>query len=542
MNRVLYYVSCFLTCISVCGALIVAGCSEGIPTRVEDAIDGEFGMLITGPSVRVDYNVAGGTDESVSVDDVASPLAGLRLTIPNGAYNAGRHWSISYAEIRSHRYTTLFRPVTPLIRIVNSGGFAARPLRLRIPIHLPESMLPVAFRYDKINGTLEALAPISRSTNAFEVMIRQSSEIVVSAISFSEIYSFGGYDIGFDPTYDGWSFVNEPTLTARSGISPGMSIGAAEYFERFRGVPLIGKAFDNVRYGFPTQDVWWDDATGIALCTNLQLLYESANASWVFGNGYSPQDPIWSVSAFDQFWTICYALMVTTRPQPLLTRVKNDPTKPVHVMLVHGWHIEEAFNLGRLLVYDPNNIHSKRNEIRFALESDEIGPFETAVSAEALSYGLITMYDIIRFVPLSTLCDPGDVRRVWENSMASPPPTGSFTPYEVFAKPVDSSAHSRVKLRDAASGEFTELPFAEFTLEIESADPALSLVPVVFIYAKDSGKSVPLPQQSKVSLSDLNGDNRVGVFATDQRPLMQFPWVESFWTGFRWYNIRFRPK
>ncbi len=522
-------------------ALLGSGCDDGIPTTVDDAVNGKFGMLITGPFVLVsDFRVYG-SEAVLTYDNTASPLSGFRLIVPAGAFDVATTWKLSYAEIRAHRYTSIFHPVTPLIRLENGGMYATRPMRLRIPIELPDSVLPVAFRYDNVSGILEALPPVSRTPAYLEVLIRESSEIVVSAISYRELRGLGGYDMGFDPFCDGWAFPNYPTINTRGGFSPGMSIGAAWYFERYRGNPPIEAAFDNKRYDFGTSEIWEDDATGIDLCVRVQGLFERANSSWIYGEGFSLQDPIWITSGWDQFWTICYALMLTGRPQSLLLRVKSDPTKPVHVMLVHGWHFDEAFGMGRLLVYDPNNINDKRNEIRIASGFDELGPIETATNSMELSQGILTSYDMIRFMPWSILYDHRTLLREWKNSAATLLTNGAYTSFEVFAIPVDTTIHERVKLRDLAAVARIELPFTAFRIIVESSDPDYDH-PVVFTHSSGTGERVIIPWRSIISLDSIGTDTLIGVYMFEFKlnPTPP-PLTIASWAGFRWYRLRYIP-
>ncbi len=93
----------------------------------------------------------------VTINKPGNVLNGMTITIPTGAYTNARPFTVTSFEIKSHKFGTNVNPITPLIRVTSSGGYADGIYEVKIPITLPQGEIPLVFIYDEQTGKLEPM-------------------------------------------------------------------------------------------------------------------------------------------------------------------------------------------------------------------------------------------------------------------------------------------------------------------------------------------------------------------------------------------------
>jgi PKD repeat protein len=515
--------------IMVClGALLIlAACSEDDSTAPGQ---GDSGMITNGEWTELTQGSVAASGGSVSVNQSASLLHGLQLDVPTGAYSSGTQVTIRSADITEHGFGENFDPVTPLISVENGGEFADIPMTLHIPLPDLQGRFPVAFYYNRAEGTLEALTPVEIGDDYLDVAVRHFSEIVVSATQIDLLRQGGGFHTLFDPQSNGWSFVNYGTWPEHEGICGGMSIGAARFYKNFKSSPAIRGFYDNDAYWFRTPKVWQDDATGLRYCTELQKQFITDSKIWTL-DGKSPLDPIWNRSEEDHFWSLCYSLLVINQPQFLYLGVRNDANAPGHAIIAYAYEIEAS--RGRLLVYDPN-YPGKQGEIIFDFTAKKFLPYTSAANAGALEDGHTFAYNEIIFVPLSTICDQAKLDQIWQKVQNGTIGKGIFPTYELWAVPIDNEDLPRVKLLDASTGKTTFLPYDKFTVEIEPSDKSLDYTMVSWVDLPDIGEIEKKDPAGEIKVERPDGENLVGM----QVNVKPAAGKDGAWAGFQWFKIR----
>lgn len=516
----LHAIACFAIAV-----FLLSACSGDDPASP----DGDSGKISTGEMTQIlEENV--GSGGTVTVPASGAALAGLELEVPAGAYDGSNTVTISYADITEHDFGSDFDPVTPLIRIENGGAFAARPMRLRIPLPDIGDRFPVAFYYDRAEGTLEAIAPVDRSAAWLDVAVRHFSEIVVSATQIDLLRRGGGFHSLFEPSVNGWSFVNDGAYPEPGGMCAGMSIGAAHFFKDFDASISLANHFDNEQLWFRTPNIWQDDVAGIKFCAELQKAFVTDNSFWTSGGG-TPFDGFVNKSEEDQFWSLCYAMLVTSQPQLLYLAVRNNASAEAHAIIAYAYEIEAAE--GRLSVYDPN-YPGTQGTITFDFASKSFRPYTSAANARAFEEGSTFAYDEIVFFPLSSVCDVKEIDRIWKKIGAKTIGQGQYPSYELWAAPVGNKDLPRVKLLDAADGKTTYLPYSEFTVEIVPSDKSIPFILTSWVDLPDIGEFERKQPAGVITLERPASDNLVGIQVNAK------PSGENYtsWAGFHWFKIR----
>ncbi len=156
--------------------LISSSCSSSSPSVDSNmASTGNTGTITRGvsvSSVTTSINRGGGT---IVVTDPASPLAGMKITVPPDSFEDPVRFDVSSAPIDEHSFGEDFNPITPLITIDNGGGYSEELLEVTIPVTVPEGHFAMGFLYDEETGQLEGLPLISQDDSSITVTTRHFS-------------------------------------------------------------------------------------------------------------------------------------------------------------------------------------------------------------------------------------------------------------------------------------------------------------------------------------------------------------------------------
>ena len=194
-----------------------------LPPRSDNLAPGKRQAVVSqtiGPS--------GGT---LAVHDPASPINGLTIAVPAGAYDHDTRFSVSIRPIAGHQFGPDFNPITPLIRVdmrcsaAPGPCFAAEPMTVEIPIQIADGEFAMAFLYDLQSGKLEGLPPIELSPGRLTLVTSHFSDLVVSKVDPARLQQIA-IDTGFKPGVDDWQFTNNGSVIAPRGHCAGQSISA----------------------------------------------------------------------------------------------------------------------------------------------------------------------------------------------------------------------------------------------------------------------------------------------------------------------------
>lgn len=241
---------------------------------------------------------SGGT---ITVTAPGAALDGMTIDVQAGSYAEPRTFSIRTEAIQAHTFGPDFNPISPLVTIRNGGGYAERPMVLRVPVRVPEGHFAMGFLFDEATGTLEGL-PILESepdhvtvfTMNFEHNRRDAdvtlgalswgsasgaledagaeSKIVMSSVPSSRLLGEG--NTGFTPGVDDMPFINRGSHAEPGGFCAGSSIGAMWYYTNKKQAgaePIWTRLEGDGRRGIQTLE--YDDVAGIKFASMIQTGY-----------------------------------------------------------------------------------------------------------------------------------------------------------------------------------------------------------------------------------------------------------------------------
>lgn len=442
----------------VLGVLVLAaGCDDGTPISLRDAVTGGSTALRTGAFEELGSSSIGSAGGSVEVNKPGHAMNGLRITVPASALSQTEQFRISSAPVLGHTFGEKFRPVTPVISIENGGSESSRMIRVRIPLTVPASTPVTAWYYDPENGTLDPIVTAERGAQYVEIGVRHFSMIVVSEFQKDYFLQGGGYASFFDPTLHGWSFENVGTSVCPGGICAGMSIGAAHVYKNFKATITLKPWFDNNRLWFATPTLWQDDADGLQFVTAAHKKFFIDR--WVdrseLVNDYL------DAPKTDNVWNLIHALVLLNQPQMLYIRVRNETN--AHAIVAYGYTITPA--QVQFKVYDPN-YRDATGIITFDFAEGDFLPYTSSTNAGALRDGVTFNYNDICFLPTSTLCAPKEVDRLLALANNHRAGDGVFPKYRLEATDPSQPSRPAIVLTDIPSSGTYTIPYPIMTLSI----------------------------------------------------------------------------
>ncbi len=346
------------------GSLLVQQCHSNAVTPNEPS---KFEL---GPSIDLGSSQVASPGVA-SVQKNGHPLNGLTITVPDSAYQGTRQFTISSSEIISHDFGSLVHPISPLIKVVSSGGYANNIYELNIPISLPSGSFPLVFIYNDHNAKLEPL-PIKsftasnvvaltrhfatsiidqqRSTGGIQIQAAEEySKIFVSSMQESTVLNTPVISSGFKPGVDDWEFPNYGSYLETGGHCAGQNMAAMWYYFEQKsktGEKLFNRFSDN-------PNLWEDDARGYRFCSVIQKDFDWESAAIRFFDKYIDRN-----QSLDRmkFLTVAGAMLVTGEPQGIgiyrETGIGNDglPVYGGHDLICYQIGVVE----GKLYISDPN--------------------------------------------------------------------------------------------------------------------------------------------------------------------------------------------
>lgn len=252
--------------------------------------------ITTYPSACLMNQALGPGQATLTVASLGSPLNGLQITIPDGAFPSGTNLRVDVAAIASSSLPLGILPLSPFIRIDTGVIEPNRSLSIKIPVTIPVNANPLVHCFDPITGEIGLVPIIARTSNSVTVYKRlfgnrQSSMSVIrpgkkeSQIGRPETAS--GLFVGEHPRsvdVPGFSIANLwKVVNSRGSIvtTEGFCMGWAatvDWCYHNKRSPRIGEEYYEItsRNGavdqrFNTPAIWQDNCQAMRLVSQAQL-------------------------------------------------------------------------------------------------------------------------------------------------------------------------------------------------------------------------------------------------------------------------------
>lgn len=245
-------------------------------------------QIKTGQKVEISSTPISSTGGTIKVSKPGTPVDGVEIVIPPGAYATTQTIDIAYSEIKSHLLGAYFNPVSPLINVRCDGGYSNDLMTITIPVNIPDGHIPIGFYLDRSTGKLEGIPVASATSNSITLLTRhffsgnklrvdesslksasveknEGANIIVSSMSESILRAQPMISSGFTPGVDDWEFTNYGSYIASGGHCAGQTVTSMwYYFEKKAGEGSLFSRFSE------SPKLWQDNARGYRLCSVIQ--------------------------------------------------------------------------------------------------------------------------------------------------------------------------------------------------------------------------------------------------------------------------------
>ena len=208
--------------------------------------------------VTLPTQTVGAAGGIVIVDRPGSPVNGLTLVVPPGAFPASQIVGISYASSTGFAVPARTKAISPAITFRTSDGrLAAKPLLITIPVSVPSGTFPQLLLRDPATGRQELLTTVDYTPTSVTAMTGHLSgtRLMGKDGSFTKAAGAQGnaalsdpsgvgivvvidtpldeleldHDSGFRPGVDSWEFAADQTILTDL-YAPGLAATEAWYF------------------------------------------------------------------------------------------------------------------------------------------------------------------------------------------------------------------------------------------------------------------------------------------------------------------------
>jgi len=362
-----------------------------LPTAVGPALQAAAGQVLhgsitTGPSEIAVQGALPASGGVITVTKPGSPIEGLKIASPAGAYPSGQQVTIGSAPVTGNTFGSSFNPATPLIEINAGSAYAEEPVLVTIPVTVPDDQFAMAFYYDEANQKLEGIPTVGQDGSSLTIATRHFSNIVVSLISKGTLDGIVSADSGFRPGVDDWEFDNAGSVVVPKGHCAGQSLTMMWYYTEQRqkntAAPALTGLFDNngrgktpqfprdntlgYRFASAVQDMKWNEYD-----TTLDALFTNA-------------------TGLQTFRAFKYAILMTGEPQQ------------VHIFRNGGGHAIVCYKVSGTTLYvaDPN-YHGTERTIQ--LNGDTLGPYSSGDNSEDIKQNGVYVYPRITYIAKTAL-------------------------------------------------------------------------------------------------------------------------------------------
>lgn len=414
---------------------------------------------------------------SFTLNDSASPLNGMVLGVPPGAYTTNLDFKISYAPIDKHTFGEDFNPLTPLIKVDNGGAYADEIMEVTVPVTIPPDSFAMGFIYDEKTKTLQGLPTIAQTETSITVGTRHFTDFLISMIPLTKLKS--DIDSGFRPGIDDWQFTNYGSYIAKDGHCAGQSVTALWYYvTQPDGKDLtLHERYDNNGIKPATPDIWEDDSLG----------YRFASTVHHDINWDSFENKFWtSLAGVNDEWTwklFAYSIQITGEPQEVGIYSNAG-----------GGHDMICYRVkdGNLYIADPN--YPGDTERRIEFKDGKFVPYNSGANADEIAKGKGKAYEKIEYCAKTTTVSWDKIAQRWAEFKAGTVGNDTFPAYQITWIDDKNVAH------DLVDGYIS--PTKLINIDFKSTFPGGSTV------FRDS---VPLKWDANGNYELLPGVNKLGI-------------------------------
>ncbi len=533
------------TVLSVLLSILLVSCPEvNNPTDISNKIQTGEQQILPIKSI----SSVGGT---IIFGDEAKELKGMKINVPANSYQQSRTFSVSFAKIETHKFGERFKPISPLIKISNGGGYSERIMTLEIPAELTDKSIAVAFFYNDKTGELEPL-PVIRYTGGKVVIatrhfmtngLNQSkiaklkqpevlvdelySHIVLSEVKEEDLIKAGIMSSGFEPGVDDWEFTNWGSIATPGGNCSGHTLSSLWYYSYKKKTTGKGlyHLYDKYDKASKPDPFWQDNPLGIKLVSVVQkdqfLYWDKLLSDFYTITRANYDDLPHFFTAYSSEGIKAAAAQIFITGEPMFTIVANDEVGTIsHAVVAYS----VDYVNGKINVADPNFPSTKGRFIEFA-----DGKFKTYLSGENASQPNSTSYKYFAFFGKSALFN-------WENI--------AFNWAELENKTIGSKIFPKVEyFTYDKNGNEIELP-DNMPLEANEQikiicriDPKGVKLDDTYISLYDNDVELVRSDKGKLEVSyilDVERKNKTfGIFVWDLDNENKVMWID-----FRWLKVQ----
>jgi hypothetical protein len=464
---------------------------------------GRTAQITTGQSVtaaKAKIDSGGGL---ISITQAGSPLEGLQIEVPAGAYPDSRVFKVSYAAIEKHTLGPDFNPLTPLIRVDQGAEYAHKLMELTIPFQQPEGYFVMALAYDEQTHSLAGLPALHQELGSLTFGTRCFSNFVISGIARSALKS--DLDSGFRPGRDDWQFANRGSCITPEGHFSGQSLSALWYYLAQPDGPaatLWGR-YDN-NSDFPaTPDFELDDSRGWRLAATLQNDLERELAV-----GLQPSQQSDELTQL----ALVYSLQLTGRPQIISLASPNENGQ---LALCYAWKDHQLY------IADPNYPGDRGRHLN--LVDGRFEPYLSGSSRVEIARGHTVSYENIGYTGWAALVDWQRVARRWAELRSGTIGEDLFPPYTLVYK------DARGQPQTLKEGFLTHNP--KIYIGVKTGTEA-----GLIIYREVFREGAALERDSAQNIELKPGQNHLGLYVAQA-----LPDGRNLYIDFRYLNLIYQP-
>lgn len=493
----------------------VSGTSDVPGSGSSAAQPAVHGTIQAGSPVQVKKAVLSTDGGRITVDPTGSPVDGLTIDVPKGAYPSISTFTVSYSPVTGHTFGKNLHPASPLITVDNGGVYASDYVRLKIPVNSSSDKFVMAFIYDEANQSLEGLPIIDRDDSSITVASLHFCTIVVSEIPFRDLDAINVVDSGFKPGRDDFEFPNNGSYIAPGGNCVGQSVTMMWYYTEKRQkeqAPALYGLYDNNGRDKTTK-IYGDDVLAYRLVSVVHNDIDWSN----YDKKLLPITK--NASGLTQFYCFKYAIYLTGQPQD------------VGLFCTGAGHAIVCYRVegNTLYVADPNYPGVER---KILLTGDKLGPYSSGANAEDISANNVYVFDGIYYYADSAAIPVYLVAGRWDQLRAGTIGDGKFPPYVVtFSVNGDNGTTSTF---DFDGGKNLD----DRTVQVDGSNVTIQLQPVagspvsggLYAYYFIDGQ---LKNKGHITLKE--GHNQIGIEALSKSGNL-YPWL-----GFDWIDLYYEP-
>lgn len=481
-----------------------------------DAKQAVHGTIEVDAPVQVKQASVGSEGGKITVDQAGSPLEGLTIDVPAGAYASSRTFMISSSSVTDHSFGEYFNPVTPLITIEGAHDFADEIILVTIPINVSGGQFAMAFYYDDSTKSLEGLPVVSVNDHSITVATRHFSNIIVSAILDTTLDAVPEADSGFRPGKDDWEFVNNGSYVAPGGQCAGQSVSMMWYFteqrQKLNAPQLNGRYDNNGREKTPLINE--DDTLGYRFASDIHKKMSQKKYFKSIGS------ILFDVNGSTTLKFFKYSILLTGEPQQVFIWSAANEGHAIVCYKVSG---------DTMYIADPNFPGQERT---IQLSGYSLTPYGSGANSQDIAEKGITLYPEIVYIAKSGLINWNligtEYAKVGDGTIGD----DIFPPYLVKITVTDDSGKESYYDFDAGKNAEQKSATVEGrNVSIGCYDkPGTPLSGGLYTYIYVDGQ---ITNTLKITLKE--GHNYIGVEGVTKSGNF-YPWL-----GFDWIDLYYEP-